>query len=77
MKVTIKIDVVNVKDSYWDGERVEKEMSIDIEDDQALMKVLRATQTIGAVVSTLAVAAVNERIVLRDAPPIVEEEEVE
>jgi len=74
MKVTIKIDVENAKDSYWDDAKVEKEMSFDIDDDQTLMKVLRATQTMGAAVSTLAVAAVHERIVLRDAPPMIEGE---
>ena len=77
MKVEIKVTALNAGQRYWDSDKVERTMEISIDDDQALMKMLRTTQTIGAAVSTMAVAAVNERIVLRDAPPIVEEEEGE
>ena len=77
MKVEIKVTALNAERSYWDNDSTERTMEISIDDDQALMKMLRTTQTIGAAVSTMAVSAVNERIVLRDAPPIVEEEEGE
>jgi len=77
MKVTIKVEVLDADRSYWDSDRVEKEMEISIDDDQALMKMLGNVQAIGGAVCTMAIAAFVERKRLRDAPPEEETDESE
>ena len=77
MKVTIKVEVLDADRSYWDSDRVEKEMEISIDDDQALMKMLGNVQAIGGAVCTMAIAAFVVRKRLRDAPPEEETDESE